>query len=636
MRLICGVVRLDGAPASGDTVNAMFAALTAPGLEPHAVRWVDGPAALGVLDFSGDARAIELPRGEDGSVLAADIRLDRADGEDQEQVALAAFSQWGPDVPDRLHGDFALAKWNPRTRDLMLARDIIGARPLCYTHQPGRCFAFASFPHGLFGADVVAPSLELQTIACTFVQRHVRSSATGFQNISWLLPAHSLVLTSRGLDLHRAWRPDPAQVGSFKGSSEEAAAIVRSLVEEAVESRTRGQRPVAVHLSGGLDSSTVTVVAARKLRAQGRTLYAYSMLAEPVAGRVIRDEKAHVDAVLAQEPGIVATPVYLSPRGAMPVFDSRLPFGVASGSPEDRVCADAARAGVRMLLSGAGGDEGASYNGADLYASLLRERKWRHLVRQLRARARVDRRPLWRVAFGRLVVPFLPPVVVSLWQKRRNQLTGEERRRLISSFLEPSLADEILEMFPADSEGSNRAHDRIQVLAEGFLFKRHTLWATVAARHGMAVSHPLTDRRILDFCLTLPTEHLLQGGFSRQPLREAMAGILPDSIRLRTTKFSVFPDVPERLMAALPELLSRAERLRGETADRLFNPEAIIGALREATRHQGEVIQASPEVGRGGFPRWYRMVMHAYRALVLAEQVQWWRHVFAPHVMRSS
>src|SRR5262245_34164919 len=394
VRLIAGIIQLDGALASGDTLDAMLAALTAPGLEPQRARWVEGPAALGVLDFSGDVLPTELPRGEDGILLAADIRLDESDGVNEEQSALAAFAKWERDVPDKLHGDFALAAWNPLTRHLTLARDIVGVRPLCYSYQPGRCFAFASLPSGLYRSDVVAPSLDAIAVACAYVQRYLRSSATGFQNISWLLPAHSLILTPSGLELYRAWRPDPARVGSFKGSSREAAAILRSLVEEAVDSRTRGAGPVAAHLSGGLDSSAVTVIAARQLRAQGRRLHAYSMLAQPVPGLVVRDESEYVDAVLAQEPEIVSTRIHMSPPGVHTPFDPHLPLGVASGSPDERACADAARVGARMLLSGAGGDEAATYNGLNLDASLLVQGKWMHLFRELWARTRVDGRPM--------------------------------------------------------------------------------------------------------------------------------------------------------------------------------------------------------------------------------------------------
>lgn len=599
----------------------MLAALTAPGLRPQVARWVDGPAALGVLDFAGAMRVPELPRGDDGVILAADVRLDRSDDANEEQLALAALAEWGRDLPDKLHGDFALAEWNPPKRQLTLARDIMGVRPLCYTYQPGRCLVFASLPFGVYGSGFVASTLDSLAVAQAYVHPHRRGSATGFQNVSWLLPGHSLVLTPEGIQLHRAWRPDPAAVGTFTGSSQEAAAILRSLVEQAVACRTGGAGPVAAHLSGGLDSSAITVVAARQLRAQGRTVYAYSMLAQPVSGRVIRDEREYVDAVLAQESGIVNTPVYMPSADAALAFDPRLPLGVAPDSSDERVCAEAARNGAHILLSGAGGDEAATYNGASLYASLLLAGKWAHLSRELRARARVDGRPLLVAVLTHLIVPSLPRFFTSWWRTLGRRMTPEEQRRIALSLLAPELAEHVRRTLVADPEWTNRAEDRIEMLADGFLAGRHNAWSALAARHGMAVSYPLIDRRIVDFCLALPIERFLEDGFSRQPFRRAMAGVLPESIRWRTSKFSRFPDAPLKLRAALPQLLIRAETSRADSAGvGLFDLEAIAAVLHEASLVQGEV-RVSPELAARP-QRTARLVALGRRALVLNEQVR--------------
>jgi hypothetical protein len=113
LRLICGIVRLDGAEANRSDLLAMFAALTPAGSAPCRHGRVGGCAALGVLDFSSSEGV--LPVGPDGAWLAADARLDGAEEANEAQAVFTAFSKRGPDLPGYLHGDYALALWHPGT-----------------------------------------------------------------------------------------------------------------------------------------------------------------------------------------------------------------------------------------------------------------------------------------------------------------------------------------------------------------------------------------------------------------------------------------------------------------------------------------------------------------------------------------
>ena len=272
MRLICGIVHLDGAPAQADTLARMVDALTTPGLAPHVARRVEGPAALAVLDFSSH-RHVSADRW-----LAADVRLDRpralaaalglSERSGEEALVLAALDKWGEDLPDQLDGDFALAAWEPRQRRLTCARDFMGVRPLCYTHKPGQLFAFASLPRGLHASGVAARRLDRVALGRLQFESYPTGVSTGFEDISWLPAGHSLTVTPEALRMHRAWRPDPAQVGQRRCSATDAAATLRGLLEDAVRNRLPADGPVAAHLSGGLDSSAIVVMAAREMRAR--------------------------------------------------------------------------------------------------------------------------------------------------------------------------------------------------------------------------------------------------------------------------------------------------------------------------------------------------------------------------------
>ena len=582
MRLICGIVQLDGAPADATTLARMIAALSAPGLKAQVQQRVDGPAGLAVLDFSRETVLATLPIGPDGSWLAADLRADQPSGclndASDFTAVFTGLERWGLDLPDRLHGDFALAAWDPRQRRLRCARDIMGVRPLCYVYRPGKLLAFASLPRGLHASGVVAPRLDLVALGRRYVQAGIRESTTVFEDISWLPAGHSLEVTREGLRVHRAWRPEPGQVGTWRGSAEEAAATLRTLVEEAVSCRLPAAGPVAAHLSGGLDSSAVVVLAARRLRETGRKLHTFSQLARPESK--VRDEREYVEAVLAQEPDIEWSPAYQPTPDETEVADPDLPLGGPGSWSGALICAAAASAGCEVLLSGAGGDEGATYNGAGLYAAVLRSGFLRTLPQELRAIARREGKSLLRVAVGRLLFPFLPDWTERLLPSKFGQTAPVLGREAALPFLRPPFAEQVRQTLPAQFEWKNRPRDRVQMLTESYLVPRADNWSILGARHGIAFSYPLADRRILDFTQSLPLNRLVDGGFARQPYRNAMAGILPESIRWRTSKFSPFPDALSNMALEASALRVRLELVRRSPAAReMFNLDAIGAEL---------------------------------------------------------
>ena len=132
MRLICGILHLDGIAASESVLRRMAAAMTAPGLAPAVTCLLDGAMGLATLDFSGAAGGLT---DQDGWMIAADLRLDHA-ADSPEATLLDAVCRHGADFPDHLHGDYAVALWRRETGELWLGRDFIGVRPLAWTWQP--------------------------------------------------------------------------------------------------------------------------------------------------------------------------------------------------------------------------------------------------------------------------------------------------------------------------------------------------------------------------------------------------------------------------------------------------------------------------------------------------------------------
>jgi asparagine synthase (glutamine-hydrolysing) len=199
-------------------------------------------------------------------------------------------------------------------------------------------------------------------------------------------------------------------------SPTEAARELRRLVDEAVKCRLPRNREIGAHLSGGLDSSSIAVLAARRLREEGRSLHAYSFLDRKRNDITLEDETEFVKAVLEQEGDIDWTPIRppaaLLERGEAVDVDKMTPL--RADSPENAVCMRAEEQGVGLVLSGWGGDEGATFNGRGTFAELFLRSRWRTLAREVAALKRERGLLASRIFRSEVLSYLLPEPVMAL------------------------------------------------------------------------------------------------------------------------------------------------------------------------------------------------------------------------------
>ena len=194
-------------------------------------------------------------------------------------------------------------------------------------------------------------------------------------------------MSREGISLARYWQLDRTAIGSRNCSPEDAARELRRLVDEAVHCRLPRTGEIGAHLSGGLDSSAIAVLAARQLREEGRTLHAYSFIDRQRNDITLEDETEFVKAVVEQEGDIDWTPI--RPPAGLSVcgqpMDADNMTSARVDEPENAVCARAEDQGIGMVLSGWGGDEGATFNGRGTFAELFLRGRWRTLAREVLA-----------------------------------------------------------------------------------------------------------------------------------------------------------------------------------------------------------------------------------------------------------
>jgi len=584
MRLICGFYHLDGRAAEKSRLDLMVQAMIEPGLSPQIAHIIEDSLALAVLDFAGQ-KAIEIVKGENGLLLAADCRLDEPDklasalnvSAQQDDLLLHALQQWGAEGLNKILGDFAFAAWNPQTRSLLCARDAMGIRPLFTTQKEHVDFAFASLPRALHAGGFALRQLDESYLADELLGTFAGPERSLFRDISRLPPAHFLQASAHSIRSEAYWKLDVAKAGKSRHSHETAAAALSETVTEAVRCRLPSTGSVASHLSGGLDSSAITILAARLLREKKQPLLAYSFLS---THQDEEDERPFVEAVLKQETDLIWKPITLTDFNAflMPIMDCDQLFPHDLTNPDIQVCADAARNGAAILLSGWGGDEGATFNGRGALAEALLNGRWHYVLKEYQALTNTRNWSFYQITKGELL-NYLLSDDLKFWLRRLLRKNHQSFTNVIPKLLRPEFMQKSLGL--EIEIGSNAVLNRFELLNSPHISKRAEQWALMAARYGLAVSFPMLDRRVVELSLSLPCHLFLRGGFKRRVFRDAMAHVLPEEIRLRHNKLMPFPEAPDLPAKQRQSILAWLDELHHHPKiPSLFDLKAIEKLLR--------------------------------------------------------
>ena len=559
METIFGILRYRRRGGADGTIDMWQAPADRWGVgarsEPHTDR--DAECTL-VGDVRLDDRdALRGALGVSGPVGAA--LSDRA-------LILRAWMRWGKECPNHLLGDYAFAVWDARTRSIFCARDHIGCRPFYYALTSDR-FIFASTIEAVLAAPGVSDALDERMVRSYLTQIVVYDNThTFFRAVRKVPPGHSLTvdtMASSPVRLERYWHLERVPSARPAGDDEYAAEF-QDLYGQAVKDRLR-DGPVGVHLSGALDSSSIAVLAARELRRQGGAPPPAFTWLPPCGDRPPSAAHAQGYARIHQTAARERIPVYhcqsLDPEdviselrqdGAFPRVDF----------VEEQVQRQAANLGLRVLLSGLGGDECVSFNGRGYDASLLLCGRWRRFAAECSARKENPIRVGARIAL-QIGSPRLFDIFVR-WRERRRHIFG---RRW---FIHPDFAQSV----PPLPDGRlvrniGVRHTQLRLLQDGLLSRYMEQYARTGARHGIEYRYPLLDRRLLEFALGLPPDQFRRGRWGRWLMRSALRSVLPSAVCWREEKSDPWVSEPmiETFAKAFP-ILRQEIAVRAETMSR--------------------------------------------------------------------
>lgn len=461
--------------------------------------------------------------------LAAALPDARHAPTDDAVLLAEAYLAWGVGCAARLYGEFSAVVWDSQARQLFALRDHVGTRPFFY-RQTADALVFANDLRALLAYGEAPAAYDPYPVAAYLLHHPTTASPrTFFAGITRLLDGHWLLADAARVQTKRYWSPFAVAVDP-KLRCADYVPMLRAALEEAVQVRLPEAHPVAAHLSGGLDSSGVMLLAHYALQQKNRRLASAYSWSPPLYSVVLqnKDERSSIAAIAqaADVPLIYAD--YTEDD-----FYALLQANIALESililiAEKSVLRDAEQRGVRLIFSGWGGDEGVTHKGQGVLPQWALRGRWRRLWREVRQYKNWRGRAALRMASTQILSPLMPAAIYFRLRPEVHQAPG---------YIQPAFATEMQgQMPPRFRVTANAAHTQRSLLARGHIAERLEGWAAWGAAHGVRYTYPLLDRRVLELALSLPPAETLHNGQVRYPYRMALAGILPDEIRLRPGK----------------------------------------------------------------------------------------------------
>ena len=601
---MCGIVglwNLDGQPVSERLLECFTDSLAHRGPDGNGF-YVDSKASLGlghrrlaIIDTSeggrqpmsfGGGRYWITYNGEMYNFLELRMELEQLDyqfrTDSDTEVILAAYHRWGEDCQLRFNGMWAFAIWDREEQRLFISRDRFGVKPLTYYFDQ-KHFAFASEMKAFLALDWFEPAFDPAMVAAALsnerlIEGDERCLLRGLQH---LFGGHCLTLRAGEAPKIRRWWNTLDHLEPVPKTYEDQVIRFRELFLDACRIRMRSDVPIGTALSGGLDSSSI-LCGMRHVRDGGS---ANDRLAADWQRAFIMtypgaaiDERKYADQVI-QHTG--AIPVYCTGSSDLYLehFDRILfqyeeisdlhlgPWLVHKAQREN---------GIVVTIDGHGGDE--ALGGYPWYVTAA-----------------------LKDALGKLAprrASELVSIMKGLELFPEDEFYIKSARALLAKATKGQ-GQTWLVQIPAQFTSPAYEEDQLRIQDRDNLFKTlykdfHYIQLPTNLRdfdhlsmaHGVEVRSPFMDWRLVCFVFALPATAKIGSGFTKRILRDALKGILPEPIRMRTRKLG-FPNLADawtspRAQAFMRDVISSAEFRES----RIWDGRKVAADLGAAIRDQ--------------------------------------------------
>ncbi|MGC4231536.1 MAG: asparagine synthase-related protein [Niabella sp.] len=501
--------------------------------------------------------------------LSLSINRQYPDGEEM----LQAYLRWGKDCVHHLRGDWSFAVFDYKKQELFIARDPMGYTAIYY-YQDNSGFYFSSSIKSLLALPNYQKRVnEAQLVRKLALWRNNDTDTahdTFYKDIYSLPIAHTLTVKDKKTTLKKYWEPQNIPLRHYKDKQNYADEML-GLLTVAVKARLRSSKPVASMLSGGLDSSTVSFIAADLLKSQNKPLttlshiplFAAELLKDQQGVRSTLDETSFINAVAGESGNI--RPILLDSAGYSVLKGIIDTLNICS-EPLHAACnlywlqdiyKTASQKGFGALLSGEGGNGSISFAGIDYLLpfnfNTLRQHPYRFFKKQIA-------KPLILKYFSE-----------QLNKKRRSNNSRE--KYILNIFMQPGILEQykvIQDIRENNNEFSTRYISNIQERKNQFIELynvRSTIGAALGHYYGLDPRDPTTDIDLMEYFFSIPNEVFFDEHYNNRMLvKRMMKGKVPDKVLFEKKPGLQSADIVYRVKAQQQEITAAIEALQHSPA----------------------------------------------------------------------
>ncbi|MBN1983040.1 MAG: asparagine synthase (glutamine-hydrolyzing) [Chitinivibrionales bacterium] len=459
------------------------------------------------------------------------------------EVIVHLYEELGIDCVSQLNGQFAFAIWDRREKELFLARDRVGIRPLQYAIAGG-AFVFSSEIKSIMLAPSVNRQIDPIGLDQTFTFWTTLPGRTIFKDIYELKPGCSLLVSSAGIRQQTYWTiPYVPRNLHVHDSPQELTEKVRALFTDAVRIQMRADVPVGAYLSGGLDSSGITTIIARQFNSAVNT---FAVRFEESAFDEGQHQSVMADFLKVNHMQITATNDLIAETFPDVVWHCERPLLRTAPVPLFLLSKFVRQHNIKVVLTGEGADE--VFGGYNIFReALIRAFCGRQpqsairpgLFRQLYPNIFKDSRSkeTLKSFFGQQLNEADSPLFSHMirWSNtaRIKTFFSEWMQQSVKSY---DGYQEVIESLPSDF--SNRDTLAKAQYLETMIFLSNYLLSSqgdrVAMAHSLEIRVPYLDHRLIEFMAAVPPVWKILGLNEKHLLKKVFSGIIPESILQRT------------------------------------------------------------------------------------------------------